>query len=77
MNDQSVLGDSLRNSLTGSGHSNVRGKPEKSRVGRKTYDALMGILAEEPETSTSPIGVYVANSTKRKLKKQMEELILP
>lgn len=55
----------------------VRGKPSQKRVGRETYDALMALLVTTQESPTSPIGVFVANSTKRDLKRQMESLIQP
>lgn len=55
----------------------VKGKPTQKHVGRETYDALMALTAPVPESPTSPLGVFVANSTKRDLKRQMESLIRP
>lgn len=55
----------------------VKGKKEVSRIGRDAYDTLVGLLAEEPETPTTPLGVFVANSTKRNLLKQIESLFKP
>lgn len=55
----------------------VKGKPTKKRIGREAYDTLMGLLAEAPESPTTPVGVFVANSTKRNLKRQVEELFTP
>lgn len=57
--------------------TNIKGKPSKKRIGREAYDTLIGLLAEAPETSTTPLGVFVANSTKRNLKRQVEELFQP
>ena len=55
----------------------IKGAPTTKRVGRETYDALMSLLSEEREGPTTPLGVFVANSTKRNLKRQMESIILP
>lgn len=46
----------------------------KKRIGRDVFDTLMGLLAEDSETPTTPYGVLVANSTKRKLKREIEAL---
>ena len=65
-------------SAVGQSHqTELRGKPKTERIGRKTYDALMALLTEEQESPTSPLGVFVANSTKRDLKRKMESIILP
>lgn len=55
----------------------TRGAPEKERIGRATYDKLLSLLSEEREDSTSPLGVFVANSTKRKIRSQFEGLFQP
>lgn len=55
----------------------VRGAPEKERIGRAAYDKLISLLSEEQEVSTSPLGVFVANSTKRKIRSQFEGLFQP
>lgn len=55
----------------------VKGKPTQKHVGRETYDALMALMEPVQESPTSPLGVFVANSTKRDLKRQMESLIRP
>ncbi|AHN84653.1 hypothetical protein PV_002 (endogenous virus) [Gutovirus Vc1] len=55
----------------------MKGKPKQKRIGREAYDTLMGLLAEAPESPTTPVGVFVANSTKRSLKRQVEELFTP
>lgn len=52
-------------------------KKERVRLGKENFDTLVGLFAEEAETADSPIGVYVANSTKRKLKQQVEALFRP
>lgn len=55
----------------------IRGKPDKKRIGRDAYDTLMSFLAEDLETPTTAYGVLVANSTKRNLRKQIEEIFIP
>ncbi len=55
----------------------VRGKPAKIQLGRDAYETLLGLMAEAPEDPTTPLGVFVANSTKRILKKQIEEVFVP
>ncbi|QZI86130.1 hypothetical protein PODOV006v2_p0036 [Vibrio phage 15E36.1] len=55
----------------------IKGKPKQQRIGRDAYDSLMGLLAEAPESPTTHHGVFIANSTKRTLRKQIEELFLP
>lgn len=55
----------------------LRGAPDTHRIGVKAYETLMGLLAEEPESPTSPLGVFVANSTKRALRRQIEATIKP
>ncbi len=55
----------------------LKGKPKQSRVGREAYDTLMGLLALDTETPTTHHGVYIANSTKRNLRMQIEELFQP
>lgn len=55
----------------------VRGAPEKERIGRDAYDKLISLLSEEQEDSASPLGVFVANSTKRKIRSQFEGLFQP
>ncbi|CAM0031019.1 hypothetical protein VPHD530_0043 [Vibrio phage D530] len=57
--------------------TSLTGKPKQRIVGREVFDSLMGLLAEVPETPTTPLGVFVANSTKRELRKQMMEIIQP
>lgn len=57
--------------------TNVRGKKEQQRIGREAYDTLMSLMAEAPETPTTQLGVFVANSTKRNLKLQIESLFKP
>lgn len=52
-------------------------RPQKKRIGREAYDTLMGLLAEDSESPTTPYGVLVANSTKRNLRKQIEDLLQP
>lgn len=47
------------------------------RIGREAFDTLMGLLAEDQETPTTPLGVFVANSTKRNLKHKIEVLFKP
>lgn len=51
--------------------------PSKKRIGREAYDTLMGLLSEDTETPTTPYGVLVANSTKRSLRKQIEDIFEP
>lgn len=51
--------------------------PKPERIGRKAFDTLMSLLAEDPETPVTAHGIFIANSTKRKLKKQIEGLFLP
>lgn len=55
----------------------VRGKLEQKSLGRDAYDTLMALLAEEQESPTTNLGTFVANSTKRNLKKQIESLFRP
>lgn len=55
----------------------VKGKKPQTRIGREAYDTLMGLLSEERETSTTELGTFVANSTKRNLKMQIESLFVP
>lgn len=55
----------------------LRGKPKVTRIGSDAFDALMRLVAEDPETPTSPLGTFVANSTKRLLAKQIKELLAP
>lgn len=55
----------------------VKGKKSKTRIGREAYDTLMGLLAEDRETPTTELGTFVANSTKRNLKIQIESLFVP
>ena len=57
--------------------SQVKGKPQQQRIGRTAYDTLMGLLALDSESPTTPYGVLIANSTKRNLKVQIEELFIP
>ncbi|APU00177.1 hypothetical protein HOR54_gp40 [Vibrio phage Vp670] len=57
------------------GSNSVR--PQKKRIGREAFDTLMGLLAEDSESPTTPYGVLVANSTKRNLKKQIEDIFEP
>ncbi|WLJ89330.1 hypothetical protein [Vibrio phage vB_ValA_R15Z] len=52
-------------------------RPQKKRIGREAFDTLMGLLAEDSESPTTPYGVLVANSTKRNLKKQIEDIFEP
>lgn len=52
-------------------------KKEPTRLGKENFDTLVGLFAEEAETAVTPLGVYVANSTKRKLKQQVEALFRP
>lgn len=76
MND-SHLSPSMRN--TGQSHepSSLRGAPQVQRIGREAYETLMRFLAEDPESPTSPLGTFVANSTKRALKRQIEATFKP
>ena len=55
----------------------VKGKPSQQRIGQQAYDTLMSLLSEGTETPTTPFGVLVANSTKRNLRKQIEEIFQP
>ena len=57
--------------------TNVKGKPKQQRLGRDAYDTLMSLLVEDTETPLTPHGVFIANSTKRNLKRQVEELFQP
>lgn len=55
----------------------VKGAPAKKRIGREVYDTLTSLLAEVPETPTTHLGVFVANSTKREIRKQIDGLFEP
>ncbi len=55
----------------------LKGKPKQQRIGRDAYDSLMGLLSLDTETPTTPYGVLIANSTKRTLRKQIEEMFQP
>lgn len=57
--------------------TNVKGKPECIRLGKEAFDTLTALLALEQEYSTSTLGVFVANSTKRNILRQVEELFKP
>jgi hypothetical protein len=57
--------------------SKVKGKPKLQRIGRDAYDTLMGLLSEDVETPLTPYGVFIANSTKRSLKRQVEGIFQP
>lgn len=52
-------------------------QPEPKRIGRDAYETLMGLLAEDRETPTTPYGVLLANSTKRNIRKSVEALLIP
>ena len=58
-------------------HVSVKGKPDTMRLGREAYDTLMSLLSEDTETPTTPYGVLLANSTKRNIRKQVEDLFKP
>lgn len=63
-----------------SGHSEsspVRGAPKVQRIGAEAYETLMSFLSEDTETPTSALGVFVANSTKRALRRQIEAVFKP
>uniref|UniRef100_A0AAU6W0X9 Uncharacterized protein n=1 Tax=Pseudomonas phage Ulitu01 TaxID=3138550 RepID=A0AAU6W0X9_9CAUD len=63
-----------------SGHSEsspVRGAPKVQRIGAEAYDTLMGFLSEDTESPTAPLGLFVANSTKRALRRQIEAVFKP
>lgn len=73
-------------SFTGSApsHNNVshretdlKGKPKQQRIGREAYDTLMSLLSEAAETPSTPYGVLIDNSTKRNLRRQIEEIFTP
>ena len=55
----------------------IKGKPSNTRIGREAYDSLMSLLSLDTETPTTPYGVLIANSTKRNLRMQIEELFKP
>lgn len=55
----------------------VKGKPVQRRIGRDAYDTLMKLLSLEDEFPTTPLGTFVANSTKRKLRKEIEDYFAP
>lgn len=55
----------------------VRGQPKPQRIGREAFETLMRLLAEESETPTTSLGVFVANSTKRALRRQIEAQFTP
>lgn len=55
----------------------LKGRPEPVRIGRKAYDTLMGLLSEVTESPVTPYGVLIDNSTKRNLRRQIEELFKP
>ena len=71
---QRRISDSLTNTSPQAG---LKGKPEKKRIGREAFDTLLGLLAEDSESPTTPYGVLLANSTKRNLRKQIEDLFQP
>ena len=52
-------------------------KSSKLRIGRDAYDTLVGMLATVPESPTTPLGVFVANSTKRDLLMRINEKYEP
>lgn len=55
----------------------LRGAPPVQRIGREAFDTLMGFLSEDTETPTSALGVFVANSTKRDLRRKIEATFKP
>lgn len=55
----------------------IKGKPKQQRIGREAYDSLMSLLSLDTETPATPYGVLIANSTKRNLLMQIEELFQP
>lgn len=55
----------------------IKGKPTTTKLGKGAYETLISLFSEERETSTSPLGVFVANSTKRNLLRQIEEIFKP
>ncbi|AWD90751.1 hypothetical protein [Pseudomonas phage Alpheus] len=55
----------------------LRGAPKVQRIGREAYETLMGFLSEDTESPTSALGVFVANSTKRALRRQIEAHFKP
>ncbi|ATW58185.1 hypothetical protein HOS47_gp26 [Pseudomonas phage uligo] len=76
--NSSTLPPSLRGNSDAAPNSNsVRGKPKLTRIGTEAFDALMCLMAEDPETPTTHHGVFVANSTKRLLVRQIRELLAP
>lgn len=50
---------------------------EPKRIGRDVYDALMELLVEETERPTTPLGTFVANSTKREIRARINVLFRP
>lgn len=57
--------------------NNVKGKPKQKHLGRDAYETLLSLLVEDTETPLTPHGVFIANSTKRNLKRQVEEIFQP
>lgn len=45
-----------------------RGKPT---LNKESYEILLGIFAEDKETPSTEIGVFIANSTKRSIKEKV------
>lgn len=71
------LSPSLRGQSAPAQSSGLRGAPERQRIGEKAYETLMSFLSEATETPTSDLGTFVANSTKRALRRQIEATFKP
>lgn len=59
------------------GSNSLRGAPKTTRIGAEAFDTLMSFLAEDPEAPTSALGTFVANSTKRDIKRKIEATFKP
>ena len=55
----------------------LKGKPTTHHIGQKAYEALLSLLSEEQERHDSPLGLFVANSTKRDIKQKLKGVIEP
>lgn len=55
----------------------LTGKPTTHHIGQKAYDALLSLLSEVQEKHDSPLGLFVANSTKRDIKQKLKGVIEP
>ena len=49
----------------------------RNSISKEAYVSLIGALAEDPESPSSSIGTFVANSERRKLKALIERLLCP